>query len=242
MQLLLAFLVAVQDSGVQKVVAEIAEAARENAAKPEKDRATGDALAELYIRRACESGQPARAVLLGVGYALEPAGLLAANPLARDAFKDVESPEQRKERRAVMGRPTLRGREDWLVHFVVSAALVPIVGENAAEAIGVQKEVSDAKRKEEGDGSGFSFTDLNADFAGVAFAVWLVGKDSKHALEKCARSFEGAGFVPDPEGLADGLTWSEFLTTWGGVADARFRAECDRLRSRVRECKGYDSG
>lgn len=239
MLLLIAALLAPQDAGVQKVVAAISAAARENAAKEEEQRATGDALTDLYIRRACGSGQPADAIVLGIAYSLEPTGVLAKNPLAGNTFEDAESADERKARLAAMGRPTLRGREDWLAHFVVSAGLAVIVGEPTAEAVGIQKEATDANAKETGAGTGFSFTDLNADFAGIAFAKWLIGGKSRDALEVCGKSFEAANFVPDPKGLADGLTWTEFEKEWGGVKDPKFRAECQRLRARVQGCKGY---
>jgi len=229
----------VPDAGIQQVVATIAQAAKENFARPEAERAGGDALADLYIRRACQTGLPARTILLGVAYALEPTGNIAANPFASAIFQDAETAEARKARWATMGKPTLRGRQDWLSHFVVSAGLTVALSEPAAELFGIQKEVSDALGKEKGAGSGFSFTDLNADLAGIAFACWMTGPQSKEALVEAGQRFQGANFVPEPKGLPDGLTWSNFATNWGGLKDPRFKAECERLRKRVNECKGY---
>jgi hypothetical protein len=230
---------AVPDAGIQQVVATIDRVARENSARPAKERATGDALADLYIRSACQSGLPARTIVLGIAYALDPTGSIAANPFSSAYFKDVESTEARKARWATMGKPTLRGREDWLSHFVVSAGLAVAVGEPGAEFFGIQKEISDAVGKEKGKGSGFSFTDLNADLGGIAFARWLTGSDSKSALAEAGKRFMGGNFLPDPKGLPDGLTWSSFETNWGGLKDARFQAECERLRKRAAECAGY---
>ena len=241
MLLLFAALLAPQDAALQKVVVAIADAAKENAAKAEKERLTGDALMDLYIRRACATGQPAKTVVLGIAYGLDATEVLAKNPFSGDTFKNLESADDRKSRLAAMGKPTLRGREDWLAHFVVSAGLAMLVGEQTAESLGIQKEIADAKGKEKGSGTGFSFTDLNADFAGVAFAEWLVGEKSKEALEGCGKSFEGANFLPDPKDLTDGLTWTDFEKKWGGVKDAKFRDECQRLRARIQGCKGYEA-
>jgi hypothetical protein len=230
---------AVPDAGIQQVVATIAQAAKENVARPENERAAGDALADLYVRRACQTGLPARTIVLGVAYALEPTGNIAANPFASAFFQDVETAEARKARWATMGKPTLRGRQDWLSHFVVSAGLAVAISEPGAELLGIQKEVSDALGKEKGTGSGFSFSDLNADLAGIAFARWMTGPRSKEALAEAGRRFQGANFIPDAKGLPDGLAWSNFTNNWGGLKDSRFQAECERLRKRVNECKGY---
>lgn len=229
----------VPDAGIQQVVATIARAAEENAARPEKERATGDALADLYVRRACQTGLPARTIVLGIAYALEPTGNIAANPFAAAIFQDVENAGDRKARWATMGKPTLRGRQDWLSHFVVSAGLTVAISEPASELFGIQKEIADAIGKEKGAGSGFSFTDLNADLAGIGFARWLIGPQSGEAITEAGQRFQGASFVPDPRDLPDGLSWSNFATNWGGMKDPRFQAECDRLRNRVNGCRAY---
>ena len=239
MLLLIASLFCAPDEGVRQVVAAVHEAAKENAAKPRNERLAGDALLDLYVRRACASGQPARAVVLGLAYALDRSNLLARTPFLGDTFKGLESADERAARLAVQGAPTLRGREDWLAHFTLSAALTVLAGEQAAELFGVQKEVADAKGKEKGQGSGFSFSDLAADFAGIAFARWLSGEKSKEAIEACKKSFKGDDFLHDLKELKEGLTWTEFEKTYGGVMDARFREECQKLRRRVQDCKGY---
>jgi len=241
MLLLVAALLAPLDASVKKVVTAIGGAARENATKPEKERLSGDALADYYVRRACASGEAAEAVIYALAYTLDPMDTLARNPFSGDTFRNVETPGERKARLAAMGKPTLHGREDWLIHFALSGGLALLFGEPMAESLGIQKEVADAKGKEKGAGSGFSFTDLNANFAGIAFAEGLVGDKSMKAMQACREGFEGATFLPEPKGLADGLTWTEFEKAWIGVEDARFRDECQRLRARVQGFKGYQA-
>lgn len=60
----------------------------------------------------------------------------------------------------------LKGRKDLSQHFLVSAALALTLDEETALNIGVNKEKSDAQAG----GSGFNFTDLLADMAGIRFA------------------------------------------------------------------------
>jgi hypothetical protein len=239
--LLVAALVTAQDVGVQKVVAAISVAARENAARPAGERVVGDALADLLIRRACASGQSGRSIVLGMAYALEPSSIITRYPFADSVFKNIETAEERRVRLAALGRPTLRGRDDWLAHFVVSAGLCGLVGPRPAEVVGIQKELLDAAGKENGGGSGFSFTDLNANLAGIVLAERLTGGDSLQAVAVCGTAFRGVDFLPDPRGLIDGYTRTEFEAAWGGVQDARFAAEVERLRRRAAECKGYES-
>lgn len=64
--------------------------------------------------------------------------------------------------------PTLLGRVDTAQHFVISAALAAWAGEPIADAIGLYKELADARH-----GSGFSFADLAADRAGTRFGELL---------------------------------------------------------------------
>lgn len=241
MLLLIATLLAPLDASVQNVVTMIGVAARENVTKPEKERLSGDALADFYVRRACASGEAAEAVIYALAYTLDPTDTLARNPFSGDIFKNVEATNDRTARLAAMGKPTLRGREDWLTHFALSGSLALLFGEQMAESLGIQKEVADAKGKEKNAGTGFSFSDLNANAAGIAFAEWLAGEKSKQAIEACRKGFTGTNFLPEPKGLADGLTWTEFEKAWTSVEDPKFRDERQRLRTRVQESKVYQA-
>lgn len=75
-----------------------------------------------------------------------------------------------------LGRPIiLRGRFDLTQHFLISASLALILDEQTALDIGVSKELSDAKAG----GSGFSFSDLAADMAGIRFATALTESEQR---------------------------------------------------------------
>jgi hypothetical protein len=220
----------------RRVVAAVVEAAKANgrAAKPLK----GDALTELYVRAAAAeaaklpAAQAAPAFLTALGVALDDSTLVRDNLLLGPLCRRVESDAERKARLAVLGSPTVRTRRDWCQHFVVSCLLTASTGATAAEAAGVLKETLDMRPG----GSGFSFADLSADYAGVAFAVRLL--KGGLALDKLADGFKVDDHAPDPTGISDGLTAEEFRKQYGSVADDRYRAEEARIRKRIAELPG----
>jgi hypothetical protein len=172
---------------------------------------------------------------LGLGVALDTSDLLRKNLLLRVAILRIESDEERTRRLKVLGRPTCRGRHDWLQHFVVSAALTAQFGPEAAERIGLGKEMLDAQR-----GSGFSFADLAADYAGVAFARELLEeKSSSTRIGYLADRFRGDDFVPRLDDLEEGLNEKAFADKYGGTADERFRQQTEKIRRRLREMPGF---
>ena len=67
----------------------------------------------------------------------------------------------------------LERRHDWVQHFVTTAGIQVAAGSGISNFIGEAKEVSDAEGP-----SGFSFTDIAADRAGVRFAEVATGSES----------------------------------------------------------------
>jgi hypothetical protein len=202
------------------VVAAVARAAKDNAALPAEKRLDGDALADLYVRRAAgAAGEDAKAFLLGLAHALDP---------GEPRVKGLETEEEGKARRRDLGKPTLRGRTDLLLHFAVSAALAATSGPGPAEFAGILKERNDMKPG----GTGFSFADLMADLAGIRFAAW-VKADAKARLPHLAKEFRGADACPDPKGEPEGLTEEAFAKEYGSVEDDRFRKKVAALREAV---------
>lgn len=123
---------------------------------------------------------------------------------------------------------SLRGRSDLAKHFTVSAALAQTVGAKAAEDAGIFKEHLDMHF-----GSGFSFSDLLANLAGIAFRERLHAGTLR--LETVANAFSGAAMLPDPAGLRleDGLTSRQFAQKYGNLRDPRFLKELERVRQSV---------
>ena len=218
-----------------RVVAAVAKAARESAARVPEERLDGDALGDALVRAAAgAAGDDARAFLVGLAHALDPDATLARHPLTAAAFRDLESAEEAEARRRDLGKPSLRGRRDLLLHFAASAAVAAIAGAPAAEAGGVAKEIADARPG----GSGFSFADLLADLAGIRFAAW-VSVEPKARLARLAAEFRGADFCPDPAGEPEGLTADAFAKEYGSAADERFRKRVAALKERVEALAAY---
>jgi hypothetical protein len=223
-------------AATRRVVAAVVEAAQANAraARPLK----GDALTEWYVRAAAAeaaklpAAQGPAAFLTALGIALDDSTLVRDNLLLAAFIRQVESDDERKPRLAVLGSPTVRGRRDWCQHFAVSCMLTALGGPTAAEAAGLLKERLDMRPG----GSGFSFADLSADYAGVAFAARL--QKGGLALDKLATGFAVNDHAPDAAGLTDGLTAEEFRKQIGSFDDERFAAEVTRIRQRIAELPG----
>ncbi|MBK6401378.1 MAG: hypothetical protein IPN12_09355 [Rhodocyclaceae bacterium] len=113
---------------------------------------------------------------------------------------------------------TLRDREDSAQHFVVSAALAAWAGEPAAEAIGVYKELDDARH-----GSGFSFADLAADRAGTRFGE-LVLRQPERIDALLRTDIADTDLMPSQEGLPEYLYQPEFRRRYGGPGTPAYRA------------------
>jgi hypothetical protein len=175
--------------------------------------------------------QPA-ALLIGLGLALDHSTTLRDNPLTRGFCRPVESDAERRERVAALGSPTMRGRRDLCQHFAVSAALAELLDPAAAEAAGLLKE-----RLDMSGASGFSFTDVAADFAGVEFAREL--RRDPRAVARVSVVFEVKDFMPEVKELAEGLTKNQFEADYGSETDRRFRRVLDDVRKRIVELPGY---
>lgn len=225
-----------REEAIRAVVRAVADTAKKLADDPKRPK--GDALANAYIRAAAAAAedQPndhrAAAFLIGIGLALDDSTILRSNPLTRRMCERVETDAERKERLAVLGVPTMRGRRDLCQHFVVSVALVQLVGAEAAEAAGLMKEMSDMKGA-----SGFSFVDLSADYAGVAFAK-EVSADAP-LLAKLKTGFAVTDWLPAFDGLREGLPEVKFKTDFGGPTDDRFKKVVADIRKRVAELPAY---
>lgn len=123
-------------------------------------------------------------------------------------------------------RPVLlRGREDFAMHFLVSAVLAAEGGGRLADAIGLYKEISDSRG-----GSGFSFNDIAADRAGTRFGQ-IAARDPKRLQAELSRGVTDEDFMPGVADLPEFLSEAEFKATYGGIgapAYERMQAEIER--------------
>ncbi|MFN0061122.1 MAG: hypothetical protein ACKVPX_01195 [Myxococcaceae bacterium] len=207
----------------------VTSAAEENAQLPLAKRRTGDALATFYIQRAAEVARENHSsFLLELAYGLDPRGSLSRYPLTASMLGVIETEEEAAHRKKVLGAPTLQGRSDHLLHFVVSAALTEIVGPKVAEEQGIEKELADCRP----DGSGFSFDDLLANLSGIRFTAWLM-QDPRVRLKQLAETFDARAFFPDPSAEPNGLSSEAFANAFGSISDERFVTKIRALKATV---------
>ena len=127
-------------------------------------------------------------------------------------------------------RVTLRGRRDLAQHFAVSAALAAAAGSPLADAVGLAKELDDAKR-----GSGFSFSDLAADRAGTLFGTHAVrsAESARRLQERVMAGLAEADFMPDVSDLPDSLSESEFKRRFAAPGAPAYRRVEDEIERRL---------
>ncbi len=224
----------------KRVLEQIVRAAISNRALPtaggdggdRPKRRVGDALTQYYVREAARAANSlpddvaAKAFLVAIGVGLGDARLLASVPGAGNVAQAVEAPSERAVRETVLGEPTVRGRRDLAQHFFISAYLAVVSGNEAAHAAGVAKELLDARG-----GSGLSFADLAAGRAGVRFADAILNKQVPLGL--LPQTFTVAAFVPELDGLPEGLSSAEVKARYGDKNDARFREQLVEIDKRI---------
>ena len=126
---------------------------------------------------------------------------------------------------------TLGGRDDFKRHFVISAGLEAATAGGAAFGVGELKELLDSNDG----GSGFSFRDMVADAAGVAFARTFLAAEPDRLLAGDARAPRRRGRDPArlrwqlPEHLAE----ADFRARFGDVDSAAYAAMVADIDARV---------
>lgn len=187
----------------------------------------GLSLAELvapmmaFAAKRGASGDPVaenRAVLLVIAFYANGRGLGAVVPAAYGW--------PRPAARAVL----LGGRADLAKHFAISAAIAAHAGAPLSDAIGLYKEVEDARS-----GSGFSFDDLAADRAGTRFGeLATASRGSATALQdRIAPGLEDAALMPPIAGLPAFLGQAEFERRFGGVGSPAYRELTAEIERRI---------
>lgn len=122
---------------------------------------------------------------------------------------------------------TLLGRYDSAQHFAISAALATWAGEPIADAIGVYKELADARH-----GSGFSFADLAADRAGTRFGE-AVNRESLTLTARLATPLADHDLIPALDGLPEYLRESEFRRRYGQIDSPAYRELLADIEQRI---------
>ena len=122
----------------------------------------------------------------------------------------------------------LQQREDFPLHFLISAVIAAASGMPLADAVGLWKELADARRG----GSGFSFNDLAADRAGTRFGELAV-RDAARLQARFAAGVTEPDFMPEARDLPEFLPEAEFITRYGGVGGAAYQRMLADIDARV---------
>jgi hypothetical protein len=136
-----------------------------------------------------------------------------------------DSPSIRRAPRVLL---SLHGRRDFAEHFVISAAIAVNGGSQLANAIGLIKEEEDA-----GKGSGFSFTDLAANRAGVRLGERATGDAAAQVRQYLAAVKTDAALLPDFRDLPEYMPQAEFDRRFGPVDGPRYRKVIARIDARL---------
>lgn len=125
-------------------------------------------------------------------------------------------------------RVTLAGRQDFALHFLVSAMLAVDTTSPLSRAVGIYKEVADSRG-----GSGFSFNDIAADRAGTRFGELALARprELQHRLAAAGGRIDEAALMPPWQDLPEYLPEPEFVRRFGGVGAPEYQrllAEIDR--------------
>lgn len=128
-------------------------------------------------------------------------------------------------------RVRLQGRHDWVQHYLLSAGLALAGGQGIADFIGEVKEVQDATNK----ASGFSFTDIAADRAGVRFAeIATRSVDGARRIQATlSRPVREGDFFPEIRDFPEGLTAAEFKARYGERDSAAYRRVVAEIDKRI---------
>lgn len=133
----------------------------------------------------------------------------------------------------------LADRQDLMAHFLYSAGITLATQQGIGVAAGEFKELLDSGNG----GSGFSFADLAADRAGIAFVIAATAsEESARKLQDRVVAARGeAGFFPEISGLAEGLSEEQFRQQYGSVESARYRRQVERIDRRIARLRGGDT-
>jgi hypothetical protein len=173
---------------------------------------------ELAARRSADGGDAAaenRAALMVLA--------LYANGLGVEALAPAVGAWPRPRPLRLL----LAGRDDSPRHFLVSAALAAEGTGALSQAIGLYKEVSDARG-----GSGFSFTDMATNRAGTRFGQ-LATEAPRRVQAAVARGVQDHDLVPRLDDLPEFIPEAEFLRRYGGVGSPGYNRLLATIDERI---------
>lgn len=127
----------------------------------------------------------------------------------------------------------LLDREDLSQHLLVSAALTALSNPVVAQAIGLEKEFKDSDG-----GSGFSFSDLAADRAGITLgSIALDTNSSARKIQtRLAKVVYESEYMPNIDGLPNGLNNIDFKLKYSNSESAAYKKVIRLIDKRILAC------
>jgi hypothetical protein len=167
---------------------------------------------------------PNQAAILALGV------ILGEERIASAARREVDL-GTRDARQALRRRIGLRGRGDLSQHFWVSAALVVLSGAGRSLTVGLTKELKDSTPG----GSGFSFVDMLANKAGIRFALVATHNEAsaREVQLRIAQGVDIEDFMPEIDGLPEGIPRDDFQSQYGGLGGAESRRLLTEIDKRI---------
>ena len=137
------------------------------------------------------------------------------------------APAARAWPRARQLQVLLGGRIDFPLHFRVSAALATESSTPLSKAMGLYKEVADARH-----GSGFSFNDVAANRAGTRFGERITAS-APEMQRRLAGGVIDADLLPRTDDLPEFMPDAEFRRRFGGVGAPAYLALLAEIDRRI---------
>jgi hypothetical protein len=158
--------------------------------------------------------------------------ILLGHPDLEPFVGEVFDPDLRAHADRIIGTVTLRGREDWTRHFWVSAGLILLSNEATSDRIGRLKEQLDSKAG----GTGFSFADMLANFAGNRLAIASIRDQAaaRAVQARLARQFDIDAIFPSADGLPENIPAAELQSRFGGVGGPAYNAILEDIDRRLK--------
>jgi uncharacterized protein YfiM (DUF2279 family) len=126
-------------------------------------------------------------------------------------------------------RVQLDKRFDLRKHFVISAGLEAAAAMGSSVAVGELKELYDSRPR----GSGFSFDDLAANRAGIAFARLVMSLDASGRAALAERLTGESAVMPAVDDLDRGLTDRQFTELYGDIDSPAYAAAIAEIDRRI---------
>ena len=135
------------------------------------------------------------------------------------------------QKQAAKLKLVLNNRHDFVEHYTISAGLTVTGGSGLADAVGLYKEHEDKKVK-----SGFSFTDIAADRAGVRLAEMATASDaSARRIQKLmsSKTLSESLFMPKTRDLPEGLSAAVFQRKYQDGKGPEYQRVIDLIEKRI---------